>query len=127
MLESGWEELGMDDQWAARVATDMVDNDDPAGGLDFYKVRWVPWVRTVGVVVGRSLQWRTNAVCVVVGSLVRCSSKVGVLRILLSRLLGRLGGLRALEIRVISRVLVMARGKQYRTRCRRCHNLWANF
>ncbi|CAN0064806.1 unnamed protein product, partial [Ectocarpus fasciculatus] len=38
MLESGWEELGMDDQWAARVATDMVDNDDPAGGLDFYKV-----------------------------------------------------------------------------------------
>ena len=51
MLESGWEELGMDDQWAARVATDMVDNDDPAGGLDFYKVRWVPWVYTVGVVM----------------------------------------------------------------------------
>ncbi|CAM9390517.1 unnamed protein product [Ectocarpus sp. 12 AP-2014] len=42
MLESGWEELGMDDQWAARVATDMVDNDDPAGGLDFYKTGGPP-------------------------------------------------------------------------------------
>lgn len=38
MLESGWEELGMDDQWAARVATDLVDDDQPAGGIDFYKV-----------------------------------------------------------------------------------------
>ena len=38
MLESGWEELGMDDQWAARVATDMVDEDNPATPIDFYKV-----------------------------------------------------------------------------------------
>eukprot|EP00752_Nemacystus_decipiens_P006823 g6125.t1 len=37
MLESGWEELGMDDQWAARVATDMADDDNPALPIDFYK------------------------------------------------------------------------------------------
>lgn len=39
MLESGWEELGMDDQWAARVATEMADDDNPALPIDFYKVR----------------------------------------------------------------------------------------
>lgn len=39
LLESGWEELGMDDQWAARVATDMVDEEGPVGGMSFYKVR----------------------------------------------------------------------------------------
>lgn len=38
MLESGWEELGMDDQWAARVATEMADEDNPATPIDFYKV-----------------------------------------------------------------------------------------
>ena len=38
VLESGWEELGMDDQWAARVATDMADDDNPALPVDFYKV-----------------------------------------------------------------------------------------
>lgn len=38
VLESGWEELGMDDQWAARVATDMADDDNPALPIDFYKV-----------------------------------------------------------------------------------------
>ncbi|CAM9407966.1 unnamed protein product, partial [Hapterophycus canaliculatus] len=37
MLESGWEELGMDDQWAARVATDLADDEQPVGGIDFYK------------------------------------------------------------------------------------------
>lgn len=38
VLESGWEELGMDDQWAARVATDMADEDNPTLPIDFYKV-----------------------------------------------------------------------------------------
>lgn len=38
VLESGWEELGMDDQWAARVATEMADDDNPALPVDFYKV-----------------------------------------------------------------------------------------
>ncbi len=42
VLESGWEELGMDDQWAARVATDMADEDNPATPIDFYKVSCAP-------------------------------------------------------------------------------------
>lgn len=43
VLESGWEELGMDDQWAARVATDMADDDNPALPIDFYKVSYAPF------------------------------------------------------------------------------------
>lgn len=42
-LESGWEELGMDAEWAARVANDMNADGNPALPIDFYKVLYAYW------------------------------------------------------------------------------------
>lgn len=39
VMESGWEELGISDERAAEIATAMVEDDGPASGIDFYKVR----------------------------------------------------------------------------------------
>ena len=38
VMESGWEELGISDERAAEIATAMVEDDAPSGGMDFYKV-----------------------------------------------------------------------------------------
>lgn len=42
MLESGWEELGINDDRAAEIASAMADEEGAPGGIDFYKVRTCP-------------------------------------------------------------------------------------
>ena len=42
VLESGWEELGISDDRAAEIASELADEEGAPGGIDFYKVRTCP-------------------------------------------------------------------------------------
>lgn len=43
VLESGWEELGISDDRAAEIASELADEEGAPGGIDFYKVRTWPY------------------------------------------------------------------------------------